>query len=186
MRLFGAEKESMPQQDERLQLENAAHALYERYAASIFAYVRLHTPSWEDVEDLTLEVFTAALEQNNLSWLADKQQLIWLRSVAHHKLVDRYRRSIHVSVIPLEQVVETAQVERVLSPEQAIVRREELQRLYSAVGKLSLLQQQILQLRVGDSLRFAEIAILLKKREETVRKLYSRALARLRTVYEQH
>ena len=176
----------MHQQDERLQLESTAHALYERHAASVFAYVRLHTPSWEDAEDLTLEVFTAALEQNNLSWLADKQQFIWLRNVAHHKLVDRYRRSIHVSVIPLEQVVETAHAEGTLSPEQAVVRREELQRLYTAVGKLSLLQQQVLQLRVGDGLRFAEIAILLKKREETVRKLYSRTLTLLRTVYKQH
>jgi RNA polymerase sigma-70 factor, ECF subfamily len=176
----------MHQQDERLQLESAAHALYERYAASIFAYARLHTPSWEDAEDLTLEVFTAALEQDNLSWLADKQQFIWLRRVAQHKLVDRYRRSIHVSVIPLEQVVETVRAEGILSPEQVAIRREELQRLYTAVGKLSLLQQQVLQLRVGDGLRFADIAILLNKREETVRKLYSRTLALLRTIYEQH
>jgi RNA polymerase sigma factor (sigma-70 family) len=186
MRSIEAEKESMHQQDDRLQLESAAHALYERYAASIFAYARLHMPSWEDAEDLTLEVFTAALEQDNLSWLADKQQFIWLRRVAQNKLVDRYRRSTHVSVIPLEQVVETVQAEGSLSPEQAFVRREELQRLYSAVGKLSLLQQQVLQLRVGDGLRFAEIAILLNKREETARKLYSRTLALLRTVYEQH
>jgi len=176
----------MHQQDERLQLERAAQALYKRYAASIFAYARLHTPSWEDAEDLTLEVFTAALEHDNLSWLADKQQLIWLRSVAQHKLADRYRRSIHVSVIPLEQVVETVCTQETLSPEQVVVRREELQRLSTAVGKLSLLQQQVLQLRVGDGLRFAEIAILLNKSEGTVRKLYSRTLARLRTIYEQH
>src|SRR5438270_5083033 len=171
MRSFGA-KESMHQQDERLQLESTDHALYERNAASVFAYVRLHTPSWEDAEDLTLEVFTAALEQNNLSWLADKQQFIWLRNVAHHKLVDRYRRSIHVSVIPLEQVVETVQAEETLTPEQILVRREELEQLYTAVGKLSLLQRQVLQLRLGDGLRFAEMAILLNKSQATVRKLY--------------
>ena len=176
----------MHQQDEQAQLEREAHALYERYAASIFAYARLHTPSWEDAEDLTLEVFTAALEQDNLSWLAEKQQFLWLRRVAQNKVADRYRRSMHVSMIPLEQVFETAQAEETLSPEQAVVRREELQRLYSAVGRLPLLQQQVLQLRVGDGLRFAEIAILLNKREETVRKVYSRTLARLRSVYEQH
>jgi len=176
----------MHQQDERLQLERAAQALYKRYAASIFAYARLHTPSWEDAEDLTLEVFTAALEQDSLSWLADKQQFVWLRRVAQNKLADRYRRSIHVSVIPLEQVVESVRAGETLLPEQVIVRREELQRLYTAVGKLSLLQQQVLQLRVGDGLRFADIAILLNKREETVRKLYSRTLALLRTIYKQH
>ena len=174
----------MRQQDGQLQREGAAYALYERYAASILAYARLHTPSREDAEDLTVEVFTAALEQDNLSWLADKQQFVWLRSVAQHKLADRYRRSTHVSVIPLEQVVETLQAEETLTPEQIVVRREELERLYTAVGKLSRLQQQVLQLRVGDGLRFAEMAILLNKSEVTVRKLYSRTLAFLRTVYK--
>jgi len=176
----------MHQQDGPLQLERAAYALYERYVASILAYARLHTPCWEDAEDLTVEVFTAALEQDNLSWLADKQQFVWLRSVAQHKLADRYRRSIHVSVIPLEQVVETVQAVEALTPEQIVVRREELERLYTAVGKLSLLQRQVLQLRLGDGLRFAEMAILLNKSEATVRKLYSLTLAFLRTVYEQH
>ncbi len=94
----------MHQQDGPLQLKRAAYALYERYAASILAYARLHTPSWEDAEedaeDLTVEVFPAALEQDNLSWLADKQQFVWLRSVAQHKLVDRYRCSVHLSVMP--------------------------------------------------------------------------------------
>src|SRR5438876_12064556 len=127
MRSIGAGKESMHEQDERLQLESAAHALYERHAASVFAYVRLHTPSWEDAEDLTLEVFTAALEQDNLSWLADKQQFVWLRNVAQHKLADRYRRSIHVSVIPLEQIVDTVCTQETLSPEQFVVRREDMQ-----------------------------------------------------------
>jgi len=42
-----------------------------------------------------------------------------------------------------------------------------------------------LQLRYEDSLRFADIAILLDKREEAVRKLYSRTLTRLRMLYEQ-
>jgi DNA-directed RNA polymerase specialized sigma24 family protein len=106
--------------------------------------------------------------------------------VTQNKLVDRYRRSIHVSVIPLEQVLETEQAEVTLSPEQIVVRREELQRLSTAVGKLSLLQQQIFPLHVGDGLRFADSAILRKKREETGHKLYSRTLALLRTIYEQH
>ena len=40
-------------------------------------------------------------------------------------------------------------------------------------------------LLVGDDLRFADIAILLDKSEEAVRKLCSRTLARLRTIYDQ-
>jgi RNA polymerase sigma factor (sigma-70 family) len=174
----------MQQQDERQQPDHSDTALYDRYVASIFAYARLHTASWEDAEDLTLEVFLAALEHDNLSWLAAAQQLIWLRRVAHNKLVDHYRHAPRLPVVPLEQVLETVYHDETLTPEQLALRREELERLYKTVEQLPLLQQQVLRLRFGDSLRFAEMAILLNKQEAAVRKLCSRALARLRTIYE--
>ncbi len=105
----------MQQHDECTQGKSVASALYDRYASSIFAYARRYTPSWEDAEDVTLEAFTAALEQANLSALAERQQLVWLRRVAHTKLVDRYRHSVHLSVIPLEQVKETVRTEEALT-----------------------------------------------------------------------
>lgn len=174
----------MQQHDEYAQGRSAGAALYDRYAASIFGYAKLYTPSWEDAEDVTLEVFTAALEQGNLSSLTEQQQFAWLHRVAHNKLVDRYRRSVRLPVVPLEQVVETVRIEGGLTPEQMVLRREELERLYKAVSTLSLSQQQVLQLRLGEGLRFAEIAVLLNKREAAVRKLCSRAIALLRTIYE--
>src|SRR2546430_12403877 len=97
------EKELMQQHDERTQEKSAASALYDRYASSIFAYVRLYTPSWEDAEDVTLEVFMAALEQEKLSALTERQQLVWVRRVAHNKLVDSYRRAVHLHAIPLRK-----------------------------------------------------------------------------------
>ena len=175
----------MQHQDERQQPYSSDNALYDRYAASIFAYARLHTNSWEDAEDLTLEVFLAALEHDNLSWLADVQQLVWLRRVAHNKLVDHYRRSPRLPMVPLERVIEAVQRDEALTPEQLALRREELERLCKAVSSLSLLQQQVLQLRFGEGLRFAEIAILLNKRETAVRKLCSRTIAHLRAIYKQ-
>ena len=175
----------MQQQDEHQQPCSPGSALYARYAASIFAYARLYTDSWQDAEDLTLEVFLAALEHDNLSWLSDKQRFVWLRRVAHNRLVDTYRHATRPALIPLEQVVETVYHDEGLTPEGLAIRREELERLYKAVGKLPLLQRQVLQLRYEDGLRFADIAILLNKREEAVRKLHSRTLARLRTIYEQ-
>lgn len=175
----------MQQHEERFPAGSADMTLFECYAASIFAYARLHTPSIEDAEDLVLDVFTAAWEQSNLSWLAEKQQLVWLRHVAHNKLVDRYRRSSRANTLSLEHVGETEQYGQTLTPEQIVVRREELAELSTLVGTLSLFQQQVLQLRVGDGLHFAEIAVLLDKREATVRKVFSRTLAQLRAGYKQ-
>src|SRR5947209_15901909 len=135
----------MQQQDEHKLAQNSDSTLYERHAAIILAYVRSRTASWQDAEDLTLEVFLTALEHDNLSWLTDKQQLVWLWRVAHNKLIDRYRRSGHPPAVPLERVVENACYDEAQTPEQLVLRREELERLYKAIGKLSPQQQQVLQ-----------------------------------------
>lgn len=175
----------MQKQGEDQQAHSSDSLLYDRYAAAILAYARSLTSSWQDAEDLTLGVFLTALEHDNLSWLSPKQQLVWLRRVVHNKLVDSYRRPGHPPTISLEQVVESACRDETLTPEEFVLRREELESLREAIGTLSLEQRQVLQLRFGEGLRFADIAVLLKKREAAVRKLCSRSLAALRGTYDQ-
>jgi RNA polymerase sigma factor (sigma-70 family) len=175
------------QQQGRCEQTNIAETdLYHRFASAIFAYARLHSASWEDAEDLTIDVFLSAYEHNRLSWMTEQQQLIWLRRVAHNKLIDRYRRTTRCTVVPLEQIIEQVLHDESPTPEQLLLRRETLQQLYQAVEKLPVLQQQLIQLRFGDELSFAEIAILLQKKEPAIRKLYSRTLARLRALYSRN
>ncbi len=174
----------MRQQEEHQRTNSSDSTLYDQHAAVILAYARSHTASWQDAEDLTLEVFLRALEHDNLSWLTDTQQLAWLCRVAHNKLVDSYRRPVQPSTVPLEEALEQACRDEGLTPEKLVLRREELASLAQAVGTLSLEQQRVLQLRFGEGLRFAEIAVLVKKREAAVRKMCSRSLAQLRRTYE--
>ncbi len=175
----------MQQQAEQGLHDDADAALYDRYAHVIFAYVRLHLSSREDAEDLTLEVFLAALERDNLSALAEDEKLAWLRRVAHNKLIDRYRRSTRRPVVALDQVTDTLYDDDELAPEQVALRNEEYTHLRAMLSRLPILQQQLLRLRYGDGLRFAEIAVILNKREGAVRKLLSRTLAFLRNAYDQ-
>ena len=166
-------------------LVSADIELYDRYAPVIFAYVRLHLSSYEDAEDLTIEVFTAAFEYDNLSSFAESEKLAWLRRVAHNRLIDRYRYvDRHPSVI-LDQVVETLESDDISTPEQIALREEVYGQLRAMIGQLPELQQQVLQLRYEDGLRFVEIAVVLNKREDAVRKLLSRTLTALRTRYLQ-
>jgi RNA polymerase sigma-70 factor, ECF subfamily len=160
-------------------------ALYNRFGQAIFAYMRLHAPSREDAEDLTLEVFTTALEHDNLAGLKDGEQLAWLRRVAHNRLIDRYRRATRTPVVVLDEVVEMMLEDDSANPEQVMLQRETYAQLHWAVQRLPQLQQRLLSLRYGDGLPFAEIAVLLNKREDALRKLLSRALATLRTLYHQ-
>ena len=175
-------------QDKRsISLSDEADAeLYDRYGQAIFAYVRLHIASREDAEDMTLEVFTAALEHNNLAAIHDDERLAWLRRVAHNKIVDSYRRSTRHPLVALDRLEETLFLSEHPAPEEVALQREAYKQLHDAIDKLPTLQQQLLQLRYGQGLRFSEIGILLNKREEAVRKLLSRTLITLRTIYAQH
>ncbi len=161
-------------------------ALFDRYGQAIFAYVRLHTNSREDAEDIVLEVFTAALENDNLAAIVVEEQLAWLRRVAHNKLIDSYRRVKRHAITPLEPFTEILTDDERETPEAVILRREAYEQLHQYIHLLPMLQQQILRLRYGDGLRFSEIAVLVNKREEAVRKLLSRTLTALRSTYQIH
>lgn len=157
--------------------------LYDRYGSAVFAYLRLQRASWEDAEDLTLEVFTIALERDNLQELSEKEQLAWLQRVAHNKLVDGYRRATHHPLVSLHNIEELLENTHASDPEYVTLQHEALGRLGESMGGLSRLQRQVVQLRYGADLSFAEIGLLLKKKEVTVRKLLSRALVSMRSRY---
>ena len=163
---------------------SSAAALYERSAALIFAYLRLHTASLEDAEDLLLEVFLAALEWKPISGLPPGEQIAWLRQVAHNKLVDYYRHAARHPTVTLEQVQALLEAgDAALTPEQQALRQEERRRLGAALGQLEAHQRQVLYLRFSVGLRCAQIGLLLGKREEAVRQLLSRTLSSLRSLY---
>lgn len=160
--------------------------LYQRHASLIMVYVRRLVSSWEDAEDIALEVFLAALEQEKrLVELSEHAQLAWLKRVAHNKVVDLYRRTSISPPSTLETISEWISDSKELTPEQATLRQETFARLRTHLAKLPQAQQEVLQLHFEAGLRCKEIALLLQKREGTVRSLLSRALNILRKLYQE-
>lgn len=159
--------------------------LYRRYAPAILAYVRQHTPTREDAEDILVDVFLAALENDAFSTLPEKTQLAWLWRVARNKVVDFYRKSIHRQSVALEHVVETIYEDDVLEPEQTILRKEEYAQVQTLLQSLPTSQQEVLRLRFAQDLHCPEIASRLGKHEGAVRVMLSRALNMLRRIYDQ-
>lgn len=158
--------------------------LFDLYGKAIFAYLRLHVASREDAEDLTVEVFTAALEHDQLSSIPEHEHLLWLRRVAQRRLVDYYRRLQRRSVVVTLNLHMEARIADVAhDPELIALQQEMYNDLHRAVSALPQLQQQLLRLRFVDGLRSNEIAVLLNKREDTVRKQLSRTLGQLRGVF---
>lgn len=163
--------------------DSLVDALYRRHAQALFAFLLQHTASREDAEDLLLEVFLTALEQDSLADLTEKHQLVWLWRVARNKTIDSYRRSARRPVLALEHVEAQLYYDEALSPEQNALRQEEYRCLHVFLEKLTPLQRDVLRLRFANDLRCAEIAQALGKKESAVRVLLMRTLRFLRRMY---
>ncbi len=164
--------------------DSPAAALYERYATTVFAYLRRRLPSREDAEDMLLDVFLAAFEQDSLIALSERERSAWLQQVTRNKLADYYRRASRRSTLRLEGVEEMLPDEA-RSPEQVALQHEDERRLRAAISQMPALQQEILRLRFADGLRCAQIGEQLGKREGTIRMALLRSLNLLRSLFEE-
>lgn len=157
--------------------------LFQRCAPTLFAYLRQHTTSREDAEDLLHEIFAAALAKPQFCQFADEEQQLWLWRVTRNKVVDTYRRKTRHPELALDCVAEHLYAEDEQSPEYTLLRQEEYAHLREALAQLSMPQQQALRLRFVNNLSCADVAKVLGKREGTVRSMLSRSISILRSIY---
>jgi RNA polymerase sigma-70 factor, ECF subfamily len=157
--------------------------LFQRCAPTLFAYLRQHTASREDAEDLLHEIFAAALEKPQYYQLADEEQQLWLWRVARNKIVDTYRRKTRRTELALDYVADNLYAGDEQSPEYVLLRQEEYAHLREALAQLPTLQQEALRLRFANNLPCADVAKVLGKREGAVRSMLSRSISSLRAIY---
>jgi RNA polymerase sigma factor (sigma-70 family) len=172
---------AQPQDTSYLAINQAL--LFDRYGSLIFAYIRGHTLSREDAEDLTLEVFLAALESDNINAFSELEQLLWLKKVARNKLADYYRKAQRRPSVRLDTLTEFL-LDEIASPEEIALQEERHGELRAYVQQLSPFQQQLLQLRYGQGLHCNEIATLLHQSDDSIRQQLSRTIRHLRALYQ--
>jgi len=158
--------------------------LYQQHAPIILTYLDRRLSVKEDAEDMLLEVFLAALENQAWRTLSDGNQLAWLRRVAHNKLIDHYRRNARHPVTALQEMAETLDDDEHLLPEDTVLRQEAEMLLYQNIAALPRLQQDVLRLRFAYGLHTKDIARRLNKTDTAIRILLSRTLNHLRRVYD--
>ncbi|HEY6541211.1 MAG TPA: sigma-70 family RNA polymerase sigma factor [Ktedonobacteraceae bacterium] len=168
--------------DERVLTKMAA--LYQQYAPAIFAYLLRHMSSREDAEDILVEVFLAALENETFLMLPEKAQLVWLWRVTRNKMIDTYRRSLRRQSITLEHIADSVGNDDMSDPEQLALRQEQYRDLQIHLKNLSTLQQEVLRLRFGQGMRCSEIAARMGKREGAIKAMLSRTLNLLKNIYK--
>lgn len=171
--------------------ENAAEddplaVLYQKYAPIILSYMNHHIASKEDAEDLFLEVFLAALENQIWGTLNESEQLAWLYRVARNKRIDYYRRNTRHPLTTLHGLTEIFDEDEGRMPESFALQQEVRATLRRKIAALPALQQEVLRLRFAHGLHINEIALRLQKTDNSIRNLLSRTLNNLRRSYGQH
>jgi RNA polymerase sigma-70 factor (ECF subfamily) len=162
--------------------DHVTDKLYQKYAATIFTYVRQHARTREDAEDILVDTFLAALEESRFRLLSEKEQVSWLWRVARNKVIDAYRRASVRHHVPLDDIAETVLDGEESMPEWVALRSEEEQQVRDLLKRLSPSHQEVMQLRFGHGLRSVEIASVVGKSEAAVRTMLSRAMNLLRNI----
>ena len=172
------------QQGQRQTLDRSSvEKLYSKHEHDIARYIHRYIFLNEDVDDLLVEVFLAAIEFQSLPTLSMEEQLAWLRRVARNKVVDYQRRVTRYSAVTLDEMLDSPFDTDSATPEQAIMEQEEVELLRTHLSALPSIQQQVLRLRFGEGLRTREIASRMQKSDGAIRSLLLRSLSILRDLY---
>lgn len=153
---------------------NAFDSLYYRHIKSVFKRVRYVIPE-TDVEDVTQEVFIAALHSLP-SFRGDALFSTWLRTLTNHKVTEFYRKR--------SRKKETMQVDLDHAERQGdqndASKFEDQIALRRALLNLPEQYREVILLRFADGMKFIEIAGLQNQNPEATKSLYRRAISALR------
>jgi RNA polymerase sigma-70 factor (ECF subfamily) len=150
---------------------------WRRQYGSVYRFVRRRARSREEAEDLTQEVFEAAILALGQARLdAEAPPLAWLYTVARRRLIDRLRAPARGGAA-LDPELGGADDERSYGP--SIVNA-----LLDGLRSLDEAQRRVVVMKVFEGRSFAEIAAEVGASEEACRMRLSRGLAILRRELE--
>lgn len=146
--------------------------LYEDNFERVYAYVARRVGSRDAAQDVTAEVFHAALANlGNYQWRG-VPFAVWLFRIAANAISDRWHSAARERGKPLPDEPAHADV--------SIEEVEERALLFRLVGKLPAEQRRVVQMRFAEEKSIREIAVALRRTEGAIKQLQFRALETLR------
>lgn len=153
-----------------------ASTLQARYD-EVFRFVRRHTRSDGEAEEITQSVFAQAAARLDAVKPCSPPSLAWLYTVAQRRLIDHARRRRSQGIaLPLEEDTSGAS-EPVYGSEVATALRK-------ALAELPSTQREVVVLRLVEGRHFGEIAERLGVTEAACKMRFVRGLASVREVFE--
>jgi RNA polymerase sigma-70 factor (ECF subfamily) len=159
-------------------IADRCHRWYAAFGRAVYRYFRFHVDSADTADDLTADLFFHLLESADRYDPGRSDARVWVFSIARNALHDHYRRlkvRQHVTLGAVRDLAAEAP-----SPEERLVRQEEIALLLDGVRHLRAADRELIGLRYGSELSMGEIAEVLALRVATVRTRLWRALERLR------
>ncbi len=159
----------------------ALAAIYDTYAAKIYAYIYRHVGDPHRAEDLTSRVFIKMLEALDRDKFARDALQSWLYRIAHNVIVDDIR---HRQRRPTSSLHEGLAEPPETHPDHIVAKQIENARLRAAIAELTTDQRDVILLRFGEGMTAPQVAHVLGKTEEAVRALQRRGLTNLRKLLD--
>lgn len=142
----------------------------------VYDYILRRVGNRNDAEDLTMKVFVKGFEA--ISGYEERGVSVraWFYRIAHNMVVDHYR--ILRKDINLEEIPEAVDAGKGVELE--LVEREAVEELYSEMRKVPPAQAEVLILRFIEDMSVSETAMILGKKEGTVRALQFKGVNNLK------
>jgi RNA polymerase sigma-70 factor (ECF subfamily) len=162
----------------------AFEPLYDRYLNPVLRFCFYRLGNWGQAEDAASEVFVRAL--SNLAHFQpgnhDAGFQCWLFTIARHVVTDRHRDQTRHPLDPLEDALNVR--DALPTPEEAAIATDDHQYIRALMSQLKPDQRELLELRLA-GLKNAEIARILGRSHDAIRKEQSRIVKSLRALIGQ-
>lgn len=141
----------------------------------IYDYIIRRVGNRNDAEDITMQVFAQGLKA--ITSYEDRGHSVkaWLYRIAHNAVVDHFR-GLKISI----DIDGAAEIPDEIDIERRTIDRDEIRGLYGEMVKLPTAQAEVLVLRFVEDRSVSETAMILQKKEVTVRALQFKGIKNLR------
>lgn len=153
--------------------------LYEKWVTPVYRYFLHRVNNAKEAEDLTSQVFLKVCEQLP-NYRENGRFPAWLFTIVRHQNADHFRSK--PPVVPLAEETLPADA---LNPLEHATRTDDLQRLEELLQALPEEEQELIRLRFVVGLGYKDIAVILGRGKEAVRKQVARLLDRLQSQLEE-
>ena len=159
--------------------------LYDASVTSVYRYLRSRLAEPSDAEDLTADVFIKAMQALPSYRHQGVPFVAWLFRIAHNQAVNHLKKSARRRETPLGETHQMETATAYDGPEEEVLGQVRFTEVVHAMGDLTDLQREVLNLRFAADLSIAEVANVMSRKEGAVKFLQFSALRALRRVWGQ-